>query len=94
MANGDVAMRLAVSAPAVGNISNTGGVEAWDRTLGFERPPVVLGWSPEGRTWLKICPKKIRSTKLGAYLFDKFPGWDLTEHYVGGISKLICLHNL
>ena len=43
VANGGVAMRLAVSAPAVENIANTGGVEAGDRTLGFERPPVVLG---------------------------------------------------
>ena len=42
-ASGDLAMRLAVTAPAVGNIANTGGVGAGDRTLGFERLPRVLG---------------------------------------------------
>ena len=56
MASGDLAMRLAVTAPAVGNIANTGGVGAGDRTLGFERLPRVLGWYPEAHPRLKSCP--------------------------------------
>ena len=55
-ASGDLAMRLAVAAPAVGNIANTGGVGAGDRTLGFERLPRVLGWYPEAHPRLKSCP--------------------------------------
>ena len=56
MASGDLAMRLAVAAPAVGNIANTGGVGAGDRTLGFEQLPRVLGWYPEAHPRLKSCP--------------------------------------
>ena len=36
------------------------------------------GPSPE------IRPKKITSTKLGAYLFGKFPGWDFDGKLFGG----------
>ena len=55
-ASDDLAMRLAVAAPAVGNIANTGGVGAGDRTLRFERLPRVLGWYPEAHPRLKSCP--------------------------------------
>ena len=55
-ASGDFAMRLAVAAPAVGNIANTSGVGAGDRTLRFERLPRVLGWYPEAHPRLKSCP--------------------------------------
>ena len=55
-ASGDFAMRLAVAAPTVGNIANTGGVGAGDITLGFERLSRALGWYPEAHPRLKSCP--------------------------------------
>ena len=71
-ASGDFAMRLAVAAPAVGNIANTGGVGAGDRTLGFERLPRVLGWYPLPRR-----QKPIRGSKVAAHRECR----GLREHY-------------
>jgi hypothetical protein len=33
--------------------------------------------------WPTNCPKKITSSKLGAFLFEKFPGWDFDGKLFG-----------